>query len=81
MNSDEILIGKKTKKGFEKTTDYKHSIGEYWFDSGNLFITLKTGNSANIPSLRADALMSLIAPDVIFEITRVKFLDEELHEL
>ena len=81
LNSDEILIGKKTKKGFEKTTDYKHSIGEYWFDSGNLFITLKTGNSANIPSLRADALMSLIAPDVIFEITRVKFLDEELHEL
>ena len=81
LNSDEILIGKKTKKGFEKTTDYKHSIGEYWFDSGNLFITLKTGNSASILSLRADALMNTIAPDVMFEITRVKFFTEELHEL
>lgn len=81
LNSDKILIEKKTKKGLEKTTDYKHSIGEYWFESGNLFITLKAGNSASIPSLRADALMNLIAPDIMFNITRVKFLTEELHEL
>ncbi len=81
LNSEKILIGKKTKKGLEKITDFKHSIGEYWFESGSLFITLKTGNSANIPALRADALMNLIAPNVVFDITRVKFLSEELHEL
>ena len=81
LNSDEILIGKKTKKGLDKKIDYKHSIGEYWFESGSLFITLKTGKSESIPPLRADALMSFIAPDVIFDIKRVKFLTENLHEL
>ena len=81
MNSDEILIGKKTKKGLTKTINYAKSIGEYWFEGGYLFITLRTGKSTNVPPLRADALMNLIAPDVIFEITRIKFLTEELHEL
>ena len=81
LNSDKILIGKKTKKGLDKTTDYKNSIGEYWFDSGNLFITLKSGKSTTVPPLRADALMGLIAPNVIFDIKRVKFLTESLHEL
>lgn len=81
LNSDEILIGKKTKKGLTKTINYAKSIGEYWFEGGDLFITLRTGKSTNVPPLRADALMNLIAPDVIFEITRIKFLTEELHEL
>ena len=81
LNSDEILIGKKTKKSLTKTINYAKSIGEYWFEGGNLFITLRTGKSTNVPPLRADALMNIIAPDVIFEITRIKFLTEELHEL
>lgn len=81
LDSDEILIGKKTKKGLIQTIDYSRSIGEYWFQDGNLFITLRTGKSTNVPPLRADALMNYIAPDVIFEITRIKFLTEELHEL
>lgn len=81
LNSENILIGKKTKKGLEKTIDYKNSIGEYWFESGNLFITLKSGKSEVVPPLRADALMQVIAPDVMFEITRTKFLTENLHEL
>ncbi len=81
LNSDEILIGKKTKKGFEKTIDYKHSIGEYRFESGSLFIVLKTGQSTIVPPLRADALMNLIAPGVVFDIKRIRFLTENLHEL
>jgi len=81
LNSDKILIGKKTKKGLDKTIDYTKSIGEYRFESGSLFITLKTGHSTIVPPLRADALMELIAPDVIFDITRLKFLSESLHEL
>ena len=81
LNSEKILIGKKTKKGLNKTIDYKNSIGEYWFESGSLFITLKTGKSTNVPPLRADALMDYIAPGVVFNITRTKFLTENLHVL
>ena len=81
LNSDKILIGKKTKKGLDKTIDYTKSIGEYRFESGSLFITWKAGHSTVVPPLRADALMELIAPDVIFDITRLKFLSENLHEL
>ena len=81
LESDEILIDKKTKKGLDKTIDYKHSIGEFRFESGSLFIVLKTGKSTNVPPLRADALMHLIAPDVMFNIKRTKFLTESLHEL
>ena len=81
LESDEILIDKKTKKGLDKTTDYKHSIGEYRFESGSLFIVLKTGKSTNVPPLRADALMNAIAPNVMFDIKRTKFLTENLHEL
>lgn len=81
LNSDKILIGKKTKKGLDKTIDYKNSIGEYWFENGSLFITLKTGKSTNVPPLRADTLMDYIAPGVVFDITRTKFLTENLHVL
>ena len=81
LESDEILIDKKTKKGLDKKTDYKNSIGEFRFESGSLFIVLKAGKSTNIPSLRADLLMSAIAPDVMFDIKRTKFLTENLHEL
>ena len=81
LESEEILIDKKTKKGLDKTTDYKHSIGEYRFESGSLFIVLKTGKSTNVPPLRADALMNAIAPNVMFDIKRTRFLTENLHEL
>lgn len=36
---------------------------------------------AMIPALRADVLMELIAPNVKFDITRVKLLDQNLQEL
>lgn len=78
LDSDEILIEKKTKKGLTKTIDIKTSIGKYRFEDESLFIVLKTGKG--VP-LRADTLMNLIAPDVIFDITRTKFLTESLHEL
>ena len=72
---------KKNKKGLEKTTDIKRSIGSYRFEKGSLFIYLKTGQGSEIPALRADNLMELAAPGVIFEITRLRFLDEKLREL
>ena len=81
LSSDNILITKKNKKGLEKTTDFKKSIGSYRFDENSLFIYLKTGQGSDIPALRADDLMKLVNPEQIFEITRVRFLDEKLNEM
>lgn len=81
LSSDEILIKKKNKKGLVKTVNMKSSIGSYRFENESLFIVLKTGQGSEIPPLRADVLMNIIAPGVVFDITRVKFLTESLHEL
>ena len=81
LSSDEIITTKKNKKGLDKTIDIKKSIGAYRFEDESLFIVLKAGQGTEIPALRADVLMNIIAPEVIFEIRRVKFLTESLHEL
>lgn len=81
LSSDEILVEKKNKKGLVKTVNIKTSIGSYRFEDDCLFIVLKAGQGSEIPPLRADVVMNIIAPDVIFDITRVKFLSETLHEL
>lgn len=41
----------------------------------------KTGQGSDIPALRADDLMRLVNPDQIFDITRVRFLNESLNEM
>lgn len=81
LTSPEILISKKNKKGVEKTTDFKKSVGTYRFEGGSLYIFLKTGQGSEIPALRADSLMQLVNPDRLFNITRLRFLDENLKEL
>ena len=81
MSNDEILISKKNKKGKEKIVDYKKSIGAYRFENDALFIHLKVGQGSDVPALRADELMKLINSNQIFEITRIKFLDENLNEM
>lgn len=81
LTSPEILITKKNKKGIEKTTDFKKSIGSYRFEEGALFVHLKTGQGSEIPALRADSLMELVDKNRIYNITRLHFLDEKLREL
>lgn len=81
LSSDEILVERKTKKSLVKTIDIKKSIGSHRFEGDSLFIVLKTGQGSEIPPLRADVLMDVIAKDVTFSITRIKFLTESLHEL
>jgi radical SAM-linked protein len=81
LSSDCVLITKKNKKGLEKTTDFKKSIGSYRFTEDSLFIHLKTGQGSEIPALRADSLMELVDKNRIFNITRLRFLDEKLREL
>ena len=81
LSSSEILITKKNKKGLEKTTDIKKSIGSHRFEEESLFIYLKTGHGSDIPALRADSLMELVNKNQVFNITRIRFLDEKLREL
>ena len=81
LSSAEILITKKNKKGFDKTTDFKKSIGTHRFEGDSLFICLKTGQESDISALRADDLMKLVNKEQIFDITRVRFLDENLNEM
>ncbi len=82
LSSDEILIEKKNKKGLVQKINIKNSIGTYRFENDCLLIVLKAGhNNGEVQSVRADAVMNIIAPDVLFEITRTKFLTESLKEL
>ena len=83
LTSQEVFIEKKNKKGLIKKIDIKECIKSYRFLNKSLFIILKTGQNleGGIPSLRADNLMELILPDVKFDITRVRFFDENNQEL
>jgi radical SAM-linked protein len=93
LSSEEIFIEKKTKKDLIKTIDIKKSIKSHRFEGQSLFIVLKTGQSAThvdistnvasespvaaIPAVRADILMDVIAPGVMFDITRTRFFDKD----
>lgn len=89
LSSEEILLTKKNKKGFLKTTNIKPAINSFRFEGESLFIVLKTGqsagvldgNSETIAALRADDLMKIIAPEILFNIKRVRFFDENFKEL
>ncbi|MBR6099190.1 TIGR03936 family radical SAM-associated protein [bacterium] len=81
LSSEEIFIEKKNKKGLIKKINIKPAIKSYRFEKECLFIVLKTGQGTEIPALRADVLMSIIEPEVTFDITRTRFFDEELREL
>lgn len=142
LSSDEILLTKKNKKGFLKTTNIKPAIKSYRFEGESLFMVLKTGQGVNdstnakvstndlssgvndstnakestnnlprgvndstnakvstnelpsggqhaqkspqlhterqdtIPAIRADDLMKIIAPDILFDIKRTAFFCE-----
>lgn len=104
LSSDEILLTKKNKKGFLKTTNIKPSIKSYRFEDESLFIVLKAGQVGlqkneqqdcskdephcienkqlvDLPAVRADDLMKIISPDILFDITRIRFFDENVNEI
>lgn len=81
LSSEEILLTKKNKKGLTKTINVKNAIKSYDFNANSLFIVLKTGQDQSIPALRADDLMKIIAPDILFDIRRVKFFDIDMNEI
>ena len=81
LSMPEILITKKTKKKQDKIVDFKNSIGSYRFEDNALFIHLKVGQGSEVPALRADDLMKVVDSNKLYEITRIKFLDEKLNEM
>lgn len=81
LSMPEILITKKNKKKQDKIINIKNSIGAYKFEENALYIHLKVGQGSDIPALRADDLMKLVDSSKIYEITRIKFLDEKLNLL
>lgn len=81
LSSDEILLTKKNKKGIFKKTNIKPAIKSYRFEGNSLFIVLKAGQGSDIPALRADDLMKIVSPDVLFDIKRVRFFNENDKEI
>ena len=81
LSGEEIVIAKKDKKGLLKTTNFKNSVKSYEFRDDSLFIILKTGQKTDVPALRADILMEKIAPEIMFNIVRTRFFDENMQVL
>ena len=82
LSSNEFLILKKTKKGIEKTVNYRSSIKSIEFmDNTNLNFTLKAGANADIPALRADDFLKNLFEGTMFEIKRTEFLDADLKKI
>ena len=79
-SSDEILITKKNKKGFEKTINIKNSIKSYRFEDDSLFIVLRTGQQDAIPTVRIDDFLKLTGL-TSYNITRTRFFDENMRDL
>ena len=80
LSSDELLITKRTKKGIEKTVNYRNSLKSIEIRDDNVLVfILKAGQNDTIPSLRADEFLKTLFDDLsIFKIKRVKFFDTEL---
>ena len=81
LSSDEILIEKKTKKGINKVINYRNSLNSMEFDGEKFSFILKAGQSADIPSLRADEFLKTLFGDSMFEIKRICFFDKDLKVL
>lgn len=83
LSSDEFLITKKTKKGIEKTINYRSAIKSFEIDdNGVMTFVLKVGQNDQIPSLRADEFLKTLFDDSsIFKIKRVEFFDTNLKSI
>lgn len=80
LSSSEFLITKKTKKGIEKTINYRASLKSFEIKEDNsLSFILKAGQNEQIPALRADEFLKTLFGDInLFRIKRVEFFDTDL---
>lgn len=80
-SEDEIFLKKKTKKGIDKLINIKNSVTNVEIKDDKLYVTLKTGQNSEIPSVRADHLMNMFYPEQKFNIKRLCFYDENMNLL
>ena len=81
LSRDEILLTKKNKKGLLKTSNIKSSIKSYKIEGDTLYMVLKTGQSSDIPAVRADDIVKIISENTHFDIKRLRFFDNDFLEL
>lgn len=77
LSSDELFITKKTKKGIEKTLNYRNSLKLLELNDNNILtFILKVGQNESVSALRADEFLKVLFKEsTIFKIKRVKFFD------
>lgn len=80
-SQDEIFLKKKTKKGIDKLVNIRQSVKDVEIKDNKLYVTLKTGQNQDIPSVRADDLMKIFYPETKFNITRLALFDENMQVL
>lgn len=80
-SEDEIFLKKKTKKGIDKLINIKQSVKDVETKDNKLYVTLKTGQNTDIPSVRADHLMNIFYPEKKFNIKRLCLFDENMQIL
>ncbi|MCR5261785.1 MAG: TIGR03960 family B12-binding radical SAM protein [Candidatus Gastranaerophilales bacterium] len=80
-SDSELTIQKKSKKGILKTINIKPSVKSISMKDDAIVMVLKTGQSSDIPALRADTAIELFLPDIKFEIKRTKFFDGSMCEI
>lgn len=80
-SEDEIFLTKKTKKGIDKSINVKQSVKNVDIKDNKLYVTLKTGQNSDIPSVRADDFMKIFYPETKFNITRTALFDENMCQL
>ncbi len=78
-SQDDLFLKKKTKKGIDKLVNIKQSVKDVEIKDKKLFVTLKTGQNSDIPSVRADDLMKIFYPETKFIITRLEMFDEHFN--
>ncbi len=86
LSFNELFIEKKTKKGITKQINYRNSIKDANIIDGKFMFMLKTGQNDTLPAFRADEFLkylkeNFIKKDVIFDIKRLSFFDENMAEI
>lgn len=80
-SEDEIFLKKKSKKGVDKLVNIKQSVKDVDIINNKLYVTLKTGQNTDIPSVRADVFMKIFYPETKFKIKRIALYDTDLNVL
>ena len=84
LSSSELLIAKKTKKGIEKTINFRNSLKEMNLNIAQndelcLEFVLKVGQNSEIPALPADEFLNCVFEEKnIFKIRRINFFDTSM---